>query len=218
MSMDSSPERPFLPFNHRGEIERTTNRLVHWEQAGRAYFITFRLADSLPAELLAEWECERADWLRAHPSPWTPDVESEYQRRFSARIEHALDEGHGRCVLKRADHAAVVGEALKFFEGERYLQLAWVVMPNHVHALLAPLEGWSLEKILHSWKSYTAKRINASLETGGRFWQKDYFDRLVRDDSHFRNCVRYIRRNPRKSGLREGEYLHWESPLAQGVG
>ena len=38
------------------------------------------------------------------------------------------------------------------------------------------------------------------------FWQKDYFDRLIRDSTHFWNCARYIQRNPAKANLREGEY------------
>ena len=46
---------------------------------------------------------------------------------------------------------------------------------------------------------------------------RDYFDRLVRDDRHFANCVRYIRRNPAKAHLHSGESLHYESALARTV-
>ena len=46
---------------------------------------------------------------------------------------------------------------------------------------------------------------------------RDYFDRLVRDDGHFANCMRYIRCNPAKAHLRPGEYLHYESHLARSV-
>ena len=49
------------------------------------------------------------------------------------------------------------------------------------------------------------------------FWQRDYFDRLVRDEKHFANCVRYIRRNPEKAQLSKGEFILWESELAKGV-
>lgn len=90
-------------------------------------------------------------------------------------------------------------------------------MPNHVHSLFVPFEAWTLERILHSWKSYSAKEINVRIHASGSVWQKDYFDRLVRDESHFRNCVRYIRRNPIKARLRPGEFLHWESELAKGI-
>ena len=43
------------------------------------------------------------------------------------------------------------------------------------------------------------------------------FDRLVRDDGHFANSVRYLRRNPSKAQLRPGESLHYESDLARSV-
>jgi REP element-mobilizing transposase RayT len=47
--------------------------------------------------------------------------------------------------------------------------LAWVVMPNHVHALFRPFEGWSLAAILHSWKSFTANQANTILGRCGPF-------------------------------------------------
>jgi len=51
----------------------------------------------------------------------------------------------------------------------------------------------------------------------GNFWQRDYFDRLVRDEKHFANCVRYIRRNPEKAGLGKDEFILWESQTALAV-
>ena len=208
---------PFLPLSERGEIQHTANRLPHREQEGRAYFLTFRLADSLPAELLDQWERERANWFSLHPEPWSPVEEEEYHLRFSGRLERALDEGHGSCVLRQSEIAEKVGDALAFFEGDRYQQLAWTVMPNHVHVLFAPLGEWTLQNLLHSWKSFTAKAINALLHTTGSLWQKDYFDRLIRDADHFGNCVRYIRRNPAHAHLKPGEFLHWESEWAKRV-
>jgi putative transposase len=75
--------------------------------------------------------------------------------------------------------------------------------------------AWPLEKILLSWKGFTARRINALLGRIGNFWQRDYFDRLVRDEKHFASCIRYIRRNPVKAGLRDGEFIVYQSELAR---
>ena len=205
----------FLPFDDRGQIVRSENRLPHWEQGGCAYFVTFRLADSLPAVLLAEWEADRAIWLEQNPGPLLPDLLRVYQVRFSNRMESALDDGCGRCSLRDPAVSRLVGDSLLFFEGTRCRQLAFVVMPNHVHALFVALEPWSLSSILHRWKSYTAKRINELIGSSGAVWQKDSFDRIVRDVAHFERCVRYIRRNPAKAGLRNGEYLLWESEAAR---
>jgi len=94
---------------------------------------------------------------------------------------------------------------------------AFVVMPNHVHAVFVQHPSWPLEKLLRSWKSFTSRKINPQLSREGTLWQRDYFDRLVRDQKHFANCVRYIRRNPERAGLRSGEYILYESELARSV-
>ncbi len=90
-------------------------------------------------------------------------------------------------------------------------------MPNHVHAVFVQNTGWPLEKLLRSWKSFTSRKINSLLGRNGSVWQQDYFDRLVRDEKHFANCVRYIRRNPAKARLRNGEFILYESELARSI-
>ena len=204
-------------FNPYADIRHTENRLPHWQQEGAVYFITFRLADAVPSTLRNRWERERDAWLRVHPKPWSTETELDYHKRFSSAIEHRLDAGHGACVLRLHDCAEVVAEALRHFEGERVVMISAVVMPNHVHALFVQNPEWPLEKLIRSWKGFTARKINAVLERSGGLWQRDYFDRLVRDEKHFANCVRYIRRNPEKVGLREDEFILWESEMARGV-
>ena len=55
-------------FNPWAEITRTRNRLPHWQQPGATYFLTFRLADSIPWEKLGPWMDEREAWLRVPAS------------------------------------------------------------------------------------------------------------------------------------------------------
>jgi len=99
-------------FNPRADIEKHTTVLPHWEQPGASYFVTFRLADSLPQKMLDDWKRKRDAWIEAHPKPWTPDVEKEFHERFSSTIERWLDAGHGSCVLRDPNAARIVGEAL----------------------------------------------------------------------------------------------------------
>jgi putative transposase len=204
-------------FNPYAEIRQTENRLPHWRQEAATYFITFRLNDAVPAKLRYQWEDERAAWLRVHAEPWSAEVERAYHQRFSGAIEDWLDAGHGSCLLRRLDCRTVVSEALHHFDGERIALISFVVMPNHVHAILVQNPEWPLEKVLYSWKTFSARKINALLERRGSFWQRSYFDRLIRDEKHFGNCIRYIRRNPERAHLRETEYLLYESDLAKGV-
>ncbi|MFC5457276.1 transposase [Prosthecobacter fluviatilis] len=197
------------------DVVKSSNHLPHWEQPGRCYFITFRMADSIPASLRQEWAQERDQWLETHPKPHGPEEIEEYQQRFTTRIERWLDAGHGTCVLRRTDCQHILTLALQFFEAQRYHLHSWVIMPNHVHVLLSLAEGEHLGKIVSSWKSYTAKQMNDLLGLAGAFWQEDYFDRMVRDDDHFVRCVRYIRRNPLKARLQLGAYAMWESDLCR---
>ena len=192
-----------------GRHRRHRQSPSHWEQPGATYFVTFRLADSLPAGRLAQWREERDAWLKWHPEPWSTAQEREYHERFSGALERWLDEGHGQCLLRRTDVRAAVAEVLTKFDRDRYWQHAWVLMPNHAHLLFSMKPGVGLSELLKAWKGASSRAAGVVLGRGmskPAFWQKDYFDRLVRDAAHFGNCVRYIHRNPAKAKLREGEY------------
>jgi REP element-mobilizing transposase RayT len=204
-------------FNPYADIRHTENRLPHWQQAGAVYFVTFRLADAVPVRLRNQWENERETWMRAHPEPWSDDVEREYHQRFSGAIERWLDAGHGACLLRRAQCARIVANTLRHFEGERAVMISFAVMPNHVHAVFVQNPEFPLEKLLQSWKRFTTREINKLLTRTGNLWQRDYFDRLVRDENHFANCVRYIRRNPEKASLLSNEFILWESQGARDI-
>ena len=151
------------------------------------------------------------------PEPWNFEIEREYHQRFSGAIEQWLDAGYGACLLRRPDFAQIVAETLRHFEGERVAMISFTVMPNHVHALFMQNPASPLEKLLQSWKRFTTREINKLLDRTGNLWQRDYFDRLVRDEKHFANCVRYIRRNPEKAKLVPREFILWESQTARDI-
>ncbi len=185
---------------------RSRGQLPHWEAKDAVYFVTFRLADSLPQSALQVFEAERADIL-ATAKEQGRDISPTEQRRleklFSERIEAHLDAGAGACHLAKRGVAKMVAEALRHFDGSRYRLFAWCVMPNHVHVVFQPLRGHGLADILHSWKSFTAKQANRLLGTRGEFWQREYYDHLVRDEDDFAHVVRYVAENPLKAKLRD---------------
>jgi putative transposase len=193
-------------------VRETESRLPHWQQDQRTFFVTFRMADALPAFLLRDFENERLKWLRVHPKPWTIEVEREYHERFTVLVDRWLDDGQGECLLRDPGAAKIVADILQRYEGEKSEQIAWVVMPNHVHAVFSLLPGSSLESLLKQWKGASARLLNVYFGREGSFWQKDYFDRMIRDAKHLENVIGYIRRNPVKAKLRVGEYLYWERP------
>lgn len=172
--------------------------------------MTWRLADALPQELLAHWEAQRATWLEHHPKPWSGADETEYHERFSQAIDRHLDAGHGECILRDPSLRQTVSEALLFFEGSRTSMWGFVVMPNHVHALFSLWDGHDLEKVMFSWKRFTAGKINEKRGEHGRVWQAEYFDRMIRHKDHFLGVLNYILENPVKARLRESEFLLWQ--------
>jgi len=177
-SNDYKPEgwhsRGYLPHFDAGEVFQS---------------ITFRLHDSMPQTLLEKWTLELA-----HDS-------ETFKEELQYRIEGYLDRGVGACYLADERIAALVRSALLHFDGDRYRLSAWVVMPNHLHFLAAPCYSYSLSKIMHSLKSYTAQEANKLLRRKGRFWFEDYFDRYIRNAKHFENAISYIENNPVRAGL-----------------
>ena len=74
-------------------------------------------------------------------------------------------------------------------------------MPNHVHILVETFPKIPLSSIVHSWCSYTAHKANKILGRTGTFWMREYHDRYIRDEQHYRNAINYIDNNPVKAGL-----------------
>ncbi|MGB7068590.1 MAG: AMP-binding protein [Pyrinomonadaceae bacterium] len=153
-------------------------------------FATFRLGDSLPQNVMRRLEAEIE---RDNPS--------DPSREFRKRVEEHLDKGIGECILNLANIAEIVKVAILNENAKSCNLIAWVIMPNHVHLLLRPLEGHSLSGIMKSIKSVSSHKINRALGRKGPVWQPDYFDRYIRDADHFVKTFRYIERNPVKAGL-----------------
>ena len=172
------------------------NKLPHWFQEGKTQFVTFRLADSLPQTKLAELAAFKTEWLKEHPQPWDEKVKSEYSYLIGERIDGWLDAGYGGCALKDPEVRRIVTDAFLFFNEKRYILHALVVMPNHVHVLLTPAEGYDVITTIGNIKSFTATKINKLLRKSGDFWQRNSFDRMLRCADDFQAKMDYIIHNP----------------------
>ena len=79
-------------------------------------------------------------------------------------------------------------------------------MPDHVHVLVRPFENFSLQQIVHTWKSYSANRLQWRSFRINSVWQDEYFDRIVRDHEEFVEKAQYILNNPLKIMAEVNEY------------
>lgn len=190
----------FLGWHERGY-------LPHCDFPGLVQFITFRLADSMPASRRSEWE----HLLK---------IEGVRERR--TKLEEYLDRGAGECWLRDALIAKLAEDALLFFHNERYELLAWCVMPNHVHVLV---HIWQtpLGKLVQSWKRHVAtqaeaylaerrsqtRRVSADVTDAPARraalqtlrWEREYWDTFMRDEAQEKTAVRYLETNPVKAKL-----------------
>jgi menaquinone-specific isochorismate synthase len=189
---------------------RSRGRLPHWEADNAIYFVTFRLADSLPHNVRRAFEFEKRDIVAAAQQakrPLSPTEEKKLEKLISQRIQTKLDAGVGKCFLALPAVADLVAETLMHFEASRHRMYAWCVMPNHVHTLFRLLANHSLTEVLQAWKSYSGKKANRLLSRSGEFWQHEYYDHLVRSEEEFYRIVDYIAANPSKAGLRDWRWV-----------
>ncbi len=194
------------------QIHKTRRNLPHWTSEGSIYWITFRLADSLPQEKLSAWQAERDLWLKYHPQPWSDDDWREYDECFGERLQSWLDAGYGSCALMRPDIRQVVQDCLLRFEGERLRLHAGVIMPNHVHLLLEPLAGNELSELLKGIKGASARKANHILKsTGTAFWMDESYDHIVRSERQYKHFSDYIANNPVKSKLSADQFWLFQS-------
>ncbi len=180
------PKQPYPPGWH------SRGYLPHFDGGEIPQFITSRLADSMPQNLLEKWRRELSN---------EPNINVD--AALLKRIELYLDRGYGSCLLSDPRVATMVQNSLLFFDGDRYRLPAWCIMPNHAHALMIPCAGHELSAILHSLKSYTANEANKLAGRSGQFWQPESFDRWIRNAEHFERVVAYIENDPVKAGLCE---------------
>ncbi len=188
----------------------TRGYLPHWDQPGATYSLTIRLHDSLPRVVVARLR-EEQNRLRHSITNGTrkltvhekADVRAQFEEKFDRELHH----GFGAAYMNEPAIAEIVANTITYFDGQRYELHAWCVMPNHAHAVVTPTDGWSLDRIVHSWKGYSARMANRAMNRQGAFWQREYFDRIIRDEQDLAGCIAYVLANPEKAGLSDWAWV-----------
>lgn len=168
--------------------------LPHFDHPGMIQAITFRLFDSVPKRVIDQWRVQLK--IAEHES-----ADNHQYHILYSRIEKYSDLCEGACWLNNPKIAKFMQETLLHFDNQRYKLLAWCIMPNHIHALIKTIENFLLGNIIHSWKSFSAKKINEMLNRRGKVWMPEYHDRYIRNEEHYRAMEKYIAENPVKAGL-----------------
>lgn len=197
------------------------NRLPHLAPFGATFFVTFRLADSLPKDVVSllkhEFQQQENKLKKDFPVDWKERARVERKRMFG-KYEHFLESSPlGECVLKKPAIAKIVADKLHEFDGEYYDLEAYCIMSNHVHMLLdfsrqiknedgfflleAPETYKQLDYVMMRIKGGTSFLINRALAKSGTLWAKDSYDHYVRDEAEYHRILDYILQNPVKAGI-----------------
>ena len=173
--------------------------LPHLYNGHNCFFITFRLADSLPQSVIAELKnklqgevklIDEKDQIKKRI------IIDELKIKHFKKYEHQLDsKPYGDCVLKNIEIAQILYDKILH---------CFCIMPNHVHILLSTLDDneiVKLDKWLQLIKGGSAFLINKALNRTGKLWATESFDRYIRNEKHFYNSYNYTLNNPRLAKL-----------------
>jgi len=205
------------PLSFRGlhpdlAVRMYSRRLPHWRQDGATYAVTFRQADSIPQEQLQALKRWREIWEQNHPEPRREAEWHQFAQAITHKTERWMDEGYGSCVFRDSRFSRLMSDSLLHFQDQHHLTACFVVMPNHVHVVMRPINGHELEDCLQRIKQFVSLRVNRTLGQHGTLWEEESYDRIVRDEEHLWNVVQYIGRNPRKAGLPVDQWVRWIHP------
>lgn len=205
------------------------NRLPHWVPVGATFFVTFRLAGTIPQYIINLLRVQRENNIKAIVEPNA----LQYQRHmdkihgafFKAYDDYLDQNSSKKCYLSSPSVASIVAKKLQEYDGQFYDLQAYCIMPNHVHILIdtsiqllkedgsyltnPPEDYVQLDYIMNRIKGGSSYEANKVLQRTGRFWQKESYDRFVRDEREWCNTVDYILNNPVKAKL-VSDWQDWE--------
>ncbi|MEO8146497.1 MAG: transposase [Bacteroidia bacterium] len=200
--------------------------LPHFQPIGEKFFITFRLYDSFfdkMIEKIIEKKNEKIQLLINSKNENLKEQIRTEQKHALILIDKLLDETHEAAIHLSNDKVAeVVKKKLHEYDNEFYNLIAYCIMPNHVHLVIDTAiqlneieedllnESYiQLDKIMKYIKGGSAFEANQILFRTGKFWQRESYDHVIRDDRELRNIINYILQNPVKARLVK-EWQEWK--------
>ncbi len=199
-------------------IEFFKRKLPHYHARNATYFITFRLAGSLPVaawiKLREEYELEQRLLANQFHGEALHEERYKSQKRYFARFDALLDSAQaGPRWLAEPQIADIVARQIHVLHPKEYCLYAYCIMCNHVHLLIdqqdipeppRPPNGkhyTALSRAMRSLKGISGYNCVQALGCKGAFWQHESYDHIVRNEKEFERILNYIVNNPVKAGL-----------------
>lgn len=202
-------------------IPNYRRKLPHWIPESAMFFITFRLANSLPLSIIQELQAERerqkqmirTKYSGAQQHAELYQLDKKYFGQFDAWLDRCIEESPRWLAEERI--AQIVADEIHRLEGKRYSLIAYCLMPNHAHLVIDTAERriqpahagvtakYPLTDTMKLLKGRTARFCNQALGRSGAFWQAESYDHVIRNQKEYENIVWYTINNPVKAGLVE---------------
>jgi len=182
------------------QLGESYRNLPHWQAPNGIYSIVFRLAGSLPQEVIQRLQEERIlakqTLLKKGLSEETTQIELSKMRRFYfGKFDNLLDNNHkGPHFLKEPAVAKIVADAIMYFDEKRYTIIDYTIMSNHVHLTFYKLTQELGEVyLLHNC-------------TGRQVWLHESYDHLIRNQYELAFYHTYTLENPVSANI----VSHWQ--------
>ena len=197
--------------------------LPHWQPAGATFFITMRLAGSIPKHIIEQIKAQKAIDIREKQEEFKEDAQQLatalylIERRYFGIYDKELDKSNEPYWLREKAIANEIKASIEFFEGTALTTHAYCIMPNHLHWVFTHKEDAQVVwRLLQRMKSFTAKKCNNILNRHGQFWEDESYDHIVRDAKEFDNIVLYTLQNPVKAGF-VTNWQDWEFSFVEKI-
>ena len=209
-------------FDRDADYDQWDRTRPHRHQPAAICFLTMRLNDSIPKSVIQRWHREKVDYLRrlgmAVDRDWKRGYEqlmteqqAKFNKQFSRQRETTLDECLGACELADPRARKEVAKTLEHFHRQRYWMGDYIIMPNHIHCLVAFLDNDVAKTQPGSWMRFSARQINPLLGRTGGLWFPEPFDHLVRSEHQLKYLRSYIADNPKKAKLKPKAFSYQRS-------
>jgi len=201
--------------------------LPHFQRSGQTYFITWDLQSAVPPKALARYS-QGLETLMSQirflekQQPNSPEIDRiklEYysvRRQYIKAYDDLLDSyKNPKINLAKPEYLEINFESLQFWEGIRIRNIAFTIMPNHIHWVVKLLDKDNsgnpvyLQDLLQSVKRFSSNKINKAEKRSGVLWQKESFDTIIRNEKHLFNAINYTLNNPVKAGL-VSDWREWK--------
>jgi putative transposase len=214
--------------------ESYTHILPHFQMPGQAYFVTWNLHNAIPPKSFIRYTRELESLKsqikffeqRKSENSEIEKLKHEYylvRKKYIKAYDDLLDlERNPLIDLSKSENREIIMQAIRFWEGQKLKNVAFTIMPNHVHWVLKLLEKDDkenpvyLQDILHSVKRFSSYEINKAENRSGTLWQKESFETTIRNETHLYYAIKYTLDNPVKAGL-VSNWRDWKGTWYEGT-